>query len=226
MKKLFALLLLPSLAFAGKIGEKYIGAAIGIANVGFDGIYAPAYPTKEWDGFSFEIFGNLPIVEENTYGIDLYGSFLSGSSLEGPDNSKADMHFLKGLARTYLKINEFSIFANLGFSSGTWKIDGVEQVDDSTFSPGIGFETSIDKFTISPSIDRVNFGSGTVIAPGTVWEPGDGIIYTIPLSYQLNDKISLKIKYELGDFSEFIESDGTKNEAIYDSLMFGIDYKF
>ena len=226
MKKLFALLLLPSIAFAGKIGENYVGAAVGIANVGFDGIYADdGYPTAEWDGFSFEIFGNLPIVQENTYGIDLYGSFMSGSSLEGPENTKADMHFLKGLARPYLKINEFSIFANLGFSSGAWEIDGIEQLDDSTFSPGIGFETSVDKFTISPSIDWVSFGSGTVIA-GTVWEPGDGIIFSIPLSYELNDKISLKVKYELGDFSELIESDGTKNEAIYDSLMFGIDYKF
>jgi hypothetical protein len=34
MKKLFALLLLPSLAFAGKIGENYVGAQIGFADVG------------------------------------------------------------------------------------------------------------------------------------------------------------------------------------------------
>ena len=29
MKKLFALLLLPSIAFAGKIGENYVGAGLG-----------------------------------------------------------------------------------------------------------------------------------------------------------------------------------------------------
>jgi len=33
MKKLFALLLLPSLAFAGKIGENYVGVELGSTSI-------------------------------------------------------------------------------------------------------------------------------------------------------------------------------------------------
>jgi hypothetical protein len=62
MKKLFALLLLPSLAFAGNIGKNYVGAKLGATNFGVDisGV------DVELDGFSFRLGGNYKIYSHSS----------------------------------------------------------------------------------------------------------------------------------------------------------------
>ena len=220
MKKLFALLLLPSIAFAGKIGENYVGAQIGFADVGAN----LAGVKTTWDGFGYELKGNLAISNQESYGIDLHASFLHGPSLEGPVNSESDISFFNGVARPYVKFNNFILFANLGFSAASWEIDGSEALDETEFSPGLGLQAQFDKLTITPSFDYVNYGEDTIIG-NTVWEDGKALIYTIPISYQYSDKVDFTFKYEIADFEE-LSINGLKYGYLYDSLMFGLDYKF
>ena len=220
MKKLFALLLLPSIAFAGKIGENYVGAQIGFADVGAN----LAGVKTTWDGFGYELKGNLAISNQESYGIDLHASFLHGPSLEGPVNSESDISFFNGVARPYVKFNNFILFANLGFSAASWEIDGSKALDETEFSPGLGLQAQFDKVTITPSFDYVNYGEDTIIG-NTVWEDGKALIYTIPVSYQYSDKVDFTFKYEIADFEE-LSINGLKYGYLYDSLMFGLDYKF
>jgi hypothetical protein len=209
MKKLFALLLLPSIAFAGKIGENYVGAQIGFAEVGgsIGGVKAT------YDGFAFEIAGNMAVVSEKSHGLDLHANLLVGSGLEGPSNFESDISFFNGLVRPYLQFGSTKIFANIAFSNASWEFNGVELLDETVFSPGIGLEFSSNQLSIAPSFDHVHYGEG---------EDGKGLIYTIPVSYQYSDKVNVTFKYEIADFEE----DSFNSEYLYDSLMFGLDYKF
>ena len=221
MKKLFALLLLPSIAFAGKIGENYLSAQIGFTDVG-----AEVMSVKTtWDGFAFEIAGNMAVVSEDSHGLDLYLSLLHAPSLEGPVNSEADVTFLNGLARPYILLGSTKIFANLAFSNASWEVDGVSQLDETEFSPGIGIEFCLDKLTVTPSIDYVNYGEGIPLGNGVTWEDGKALIYTIPVAFQYTEKVDITFKYEIADFEE-LSFNGLNNSYLYDSLMFGIDYKF
>jgi hypothetical protein len=221
MKKFFALLLLPSIAFAGKIGENYVSAQVGFADVGFEVLDTEF----TWDGFAFELAGNVALVTEESYGLDLHLSLLHAPSLEGPGSSETDVTFLNGLARPYIHLGSSKIFANLAFSKASWELNGESQLDDTEFSPGLGIEFSSDKLTIAPSIDYVNYGEGIPLGNGDTWEDGRALIYTIPVSFQYSEKVDVTFKYEIADFEE-LSLNGLNNGYIYDSFMFGIDYKF
>jgi len=221
MKKLFALILLPSLAFAGKIGENYVGAQIGFADVGAN--FAGVKTT--WDGFAFELAGNMAVVSQESYGLDLHASLFVGPGLEGPFNSESDVTFFNGLVRPYLQLGSTKIFANIAFSNANWEVDGVEELDETEFSPGLGLEFSLNQLTFAPSFDYVNYGDGTPLGNGVTWEDGKALIYTIPVSYQYSDKVGITFKYEIADFEE-LSFNGLKYGYLYDSLMFGLDYKF
>jgi len=221
MKKFFALLLLPSIAFAGKIGENYVSAQVGFADVGVELMDAKV----TWDGFAFELAGNVAVVTEESYGLDLHLSLLHAPSLEGPVSSEADVTFLNGLARPYIHLGSSKFFANLAFSNASWEINGESLLDETEFSPGLGIEFSFDKLTIAPSIDYVNYGEGTPLGNGVTWEDGKALIYTIPVSFQYSEKVDVTFKYEIADFEE-LSFNGLKNSYLYDSVMLGIDYKF
>jgi opacity protein-like surface antigen len=218
MKKLFALLLLPSIAFAGKIGENYVGAKIGqgatgleISGVDFD-----------WDGFAFKLNGNYNFYSDAKYGTDLNIDFISGSSLDGPVGTKADVSKFEGVLRPYMIISEITLFANLGVVAADLEIkadDFTGKIDKTIFSPGVGIEFSLDKLSVAPSIDWVDFDSTNA----------KGIFVTIPASYAFQDNISITLEYEMASFDSFdttIDGDDVRAEYIYDSLMVGIDYKF
>ena len=86
MKKLFALLLLPSIAFAGKIGENYVGVELGSSSIGF--AYSDNDPTSvaiDSSGFSWEISANYNIYKPNAgkYGADLYLSYYNTTTSKG-----------------------------------------------------------------------------------------------------------------------------------------------
>ena len=83
MKKLFALLLLPSLAFAGNIGKNYVGASVGYMSSNFE----VASVDFDFDGFAFGLGGNFNAVPlSSSYGADISISFAQGSGLEGNSN--------------------------------------------------------------------------------------------------------------------------------------------
>ena len=134
MKKLFALLLLPSLAFAGKIGENYVGAKIGQGATGLEisGI------DVDWDGFAFKLNGDYNLYSAVNYGSDLNIDFISGSSLDGPLGTDADLSKFEAILRPYIKFSDLIFFANLGVVSTDIEIktdDYVGKVDKSKFLP-------------------------------------------------------------------------------------------
>jgi len=213
MKKLLALLLLPSIAFAGKIGENYVGAKLGAANAGIsvDGVDA------EWDGFAFKLNGNYNAYNQDTYGVDLNLDFISGSSLDGPLNTSGDLTKFEALFRPHMTLSEIKIFANLGVSVADFELKSASDtitLDESSFLPGLGFELSFDKLTLTPTVDWVDYDS-----------TAEGVFINLPVSYEYNDKVSITFEYEVASFDDVTIS-GTKYEYIFDSLMIGLDYKF
>jgi opacity protein-like surface antigen len=213
MRKLFALLLLPSIAFAGKIGENYVGAKLGSTNAGI----SVAGVDVEWDGFSFKLNGNYNTYNKDSYGIDLNLDFVSGSGLDGPLNTSGDVTKFEALLRPHMTLSEIKIFANLGVSVADLELKvspNTYSVDESSFSPGLGFELSFNELTFTPSVDWVDYDT-----------TAEGVFINLPISYEYNDKVSITFEYEVASFDDVTIS-GTKYEYIFDSLMIGLDYKF
>ena len=211
MKKLFAFLLLPSLAFAGKIGENYVGASLG------DYTWENINTSNPIDvsGLSFEIRGNYALHSGVSYGADLSLQFLSANGLDGtPAIIDVDITKFDILLRPYYTFQDIKLFANLGLSSLSADMNGVELIDDSAFLPGVGFEFSIDKITFSPAVNFVDYGI-----------PAEGMTWSLPLQYQINDSIDALFKYEGSNLDDYISS-GVRQENELSTWSLGIDYKF
>ena len=211
MKKLLALLLLPSLAFAGNIGENYVGASLG------DYTWENINTSNPIDvsGLSFEIRGNYALHSGVSYVADLSLQFLSANGLDGtPAIIDVDITKFDILLRPYYTFQDIKLFANLGLSSLSADMNGVELIDDSAFLPGVGFEFSIDKITFSPAVNFVDYGI-----------PAEGMTWSLPLQYQINDSIDALFKYEGSNLDDYISS-GVRQENELSTWSLGIDYKF
>jgi hypothetical protein len=211
MKKLFALLLLPSLAFAGKIGENYVGVSLG------DFKWENTNTTQNIDmsGLAFELKANYSIYQNKGYGVDIYAEFLSANGLDGtPALVEVDFSKFDALVRPYYKVQEIVIFANLGVSSLSSDVGGIELIDKSAFIPGVGLELSVDKLTFSPYVDFVDYG-----------DPASGIFWILPLHYQINSNIGASFKFLGSGLDDYVSS-GVTQENDVTSWSLGLDYKF
>ena len=92
MKKLLALLILPSVAFAGKIGENYLGLELGSTNFDFGASWGTGSVSGDANGFSFGIGGNYNLYEKEdaNYGVDLSIAFHNGSGDEKVNDTDGD----------------------------------------------------------------------------------------------------------------------------------------
>jgi len=116
-----------------------------------------------------------------------------------------------------MTLSDIKIFANLGVSVADLELKiapNTYSVDESSFLPGLGFELSFEKLTLTPTVDWVDYDS-----------TAEGVFINLPVSYEYNDKVSITFEYEVASFDDFTIS-GTKCEYIFDSLMIGLDYKF
>lgn len=211
MKKLFALLLLPSIAFAGKIGENSVGASLG--EYTWENINT-SNPI-DVSGLSFELRANYALHSEGNYGADLSAQFLSANGLDGtPALIEVDITKFDILLRPYYTFQDIKIFANLGLSSLSADASGLELIDENAFLPGVGLEFSIDKISFSPAVNFVDYGI-----------PAEGMTWSLPLQYQINDSIDALFKFEGSGLDDYISS-GVRQENELSTWSLGIDYKF
>ena len=211
MKKLFALLLLPSIAFAGKIGENYVGGSLG------DYTWENINTSNPIDvsGLSFELRANYALHSGGSYGADLSAQFLSANGLDGsPALIEVDITKFDILLRPYYTFQDIKIFANLGLSSLSADASGLELIDENAFLPGVGLEFSIDKISFSPAVNFVDYGI-----------PAEGMTWSLPLQYQINDSIDALFKFEGSGLDDYISS-GVRQENELSTWSLGIDYKF
>ena len=211
MKKLFALLLLPSIAFAGKIGENYVGVSLG--DYTWENINTST--PIEVSGLSFELRANYALHSGGSYGADLSAQFLSANGLDGtPALIEVDVTKFDILVRPFYTLQDIKLFANLGLSSLSSDMNGIELIDENAFLAGVGFEFSIDKITFSPAVNFVDYGI-----------PAEGMTWSLPLQYQVNDSIDALFKYEGSNLDDFISS-GVRQENELSTWSLGIDYRF
>lgn len=210
MKYIASLLLLPSIIFASSIGTNSIGFKIGQANFGTE---EPGIKT-EFDGFGFELSGNLNTYSKDNYGLDLTLDAIFGNGLEGPLGIESDISKVDGALRPYMELSGIILFANVGFSHAEYDIPGILNSSESSFSPGVGLEFRLDKLTIRPSVDWVDYGTYA-----------DGTLFNLPISYSISEKYDITAQYDVASFDNDTFG-GVTGKYIYDSLLIGVDYKF
>ena len=211
MKYITYLLLLPSVVFANSIGTNSVGFKIGQTNAGLElnGM------KTEWDGFGFGLNGNFNITSQEKFGVDVLFDANFGSGLEGLLGTESDVTKITGGVRPYMNLSGFIVFADLGFAHGEFEISGFAESSNTSFAPGLGFELKLEKLSITPSINWVDFGIG-----------GDGTFFNLPISYSFNEVYDLTARYEIASFDSEIVSPGLIGNYIYDSISIGLDYKF
>ena len=240
MKKLFALLLLPSIAFAGKIGENYVGVELGSTNFDF-GVVDDYTVKTDANGFSWAISGNYNLHNAGTekYGLDLGVSYFNGSgddqSLDSdndPWTTDTELSVFSLILRPYYDFGSFKIFADLGLfnqdieidikHSSTDKLSG----DSTDFIYGVGFELDLsDKFSIQPSVSWSDSPSPKT-NDGTDHVGKDSLTYSIPVSYSYSDNIDITASFSAINNDEFVSSGNTKVTSESTSWGLGINYKF
>ena len=243
MKKLFALLLLPSIAFAGKIGENYVGVELGSTNIDF--AYSDNDPTNaatDANGFSWEISGNYNLYQPaaEKYGADLMLSYFSAS---GDDSAKdngnqtwktdTDVSIFKVALRPHYDIGGFKIFVDLGLlhqdyemdviNSGTAKVSG----DSSEFLYGAGFELSSGNFVLTPSVSWAETPS-LKTSGGDTYNGNDTLTFSIPVSYSYSENIDITVSFSAINNDDFVHSTESTTKVTTESTSWGIgiDYKF
>jgi len=211
MKYIATILLIPSLIFASTIGSNSIGLKIGQTNVGVELNDVEA----EWDGLGFELNGNFNVTSQEKFGVDALFDATFGNGLEGPAGTESDVTKINGGLRPYMSLSGFILFADIGFCHAEFEVSGVDNVSETQFAPGIGFELNLEKLSIRPSVNWVDFGIG-----------GDGTFFKLPISYSFSEVYNLTAKYEIASFDSEIVSPGISGNYIYDSITVGVDYKF
>lgn len=211
MKYIASFLLVPCVIFASSIGTNSIGFKIGQTNVGIE-----LNDIKgEWDGFGVELNGNFNITSQEKFGVDALFDATFGSGLEGPLGTESDVTKITGALRPYMNLSGFVVFADVGFAHGEFEISGFEDVSETSFAPGVGFELKLEKLAIKPSVNWIDFGVG-----------GEGTFFNLPISYSFTEVYDVTAKYEVASFDSEIVSPGVRGNYIYDSITIGIDYKF
>jgi hypothetical protein len=244
MKKLFALLFLPSLAFAGKIGENYVGVELGSTNIDFG--YSDSGSTNvatDANGFSWEISGNYNLYQPTAekYGADLMLSYFSAS---GDDSAKdngdqtwktdTDVSIFKVGLRPHYDIGGFKIFVDLGLLHQDYEMDIINDDtakvsgDSSEFLYGAGFELSSGKFVLTPSVAWAETPS-LKTSGGDTYNGNDTVTFSIPVSYSYSQNIDITASFSAINNDDFTRTQGTRWEKVKSestSWGLGIDYKF
>jgi hypothetical protein len=250
MKKLFTLLLLPSIAFAGKIGENYVGVELGSTNIDFG--YSDNDPTNvatDANGFSWEISGNYNLYQPSAekYGADLILSYFSASGDDSAKDNKTrtwntdtDVSVFNVVLRPHYDIGGFKIFVDLGLfhqdleqdikitdSTNNTSINKVSG-DSSEFLYGAGFELSSGKFVLTPSVAWAESPS-VKTSDGDTFNGNDTLTFSIPVSYSYSQNIDITASFSSinnDDFTRTQGADWAKVKSESTSWGIGIDYKF
>ena len=242
MKKLFALLLLPSLAFAGKIGENYVGVELGSTNFDFKYSETGGSVSTDANGFSWEISGNYNLYDPNSqnYGLDLWLSYSNGSGDDSgvPTNNSAtwttdtELSLFSVCLRPHYDLGGFKIFADLGLINKDFEMDikhdsTDKATSDSTeFLYGAGFEICSGNFAISPRISWTD--SPNIKSTSNTYNGKDTVAYSIPVSYSYSEKIDITASFSAINNDDFVHSTTSTSKVTLESTSWGIgiDYKF
>ena len=165
MKKLLALLILPSLGFGGSIGSNYFAVGGGYLNnnIEVSGV------DLGFDGFAFGLganFNAIPLTDDSSYGMDLSISFSQGSDLEGDSvvtslfNTVVELESSSLIiaAKPYTKFGDNIVFANLGYSYAKNKLSAAGESlsdTDSAFVLGVGTEFEFESISFGPSVNWI-----------------------------------------------------------------------
>lgn len=232
MKKLFTLLLLPPLAFAGKIGENYVGFGSGHITQSFEVRTSPNNISwdAEYDGWAFSFGGNFNLSapdKNKQWGADVLLSFSSADLEPNADavdyltaiqstNPSRDLEVtsLSGALRPFMTLGEGKLFGSFGF--------GRVENDDSKETGlllGAGYEATFDKITITPSISHTSLDDDLT----------DTLSFGVSANYELTEKLDFVFGYShtITDDVSFIYSGETVNiEPSSDTFAFGLTYNF
>jgi opacity protein-like surface antigen len=229
MKKLFALLLLPSLAFAGKIGENYIGIGTYHQTYSYDVRTNPNIGSwdAEFDGFGFSIGGNLNLsqLDDKKWGADLSLGY-SQADLS-PNSEAVDFLTTFGVSSTeansdikvksfglnlipYTKLGDGILFASLGFGRAETNDD-----KESGLVLGAGYEISSGKFTITPTFSHISLDT----------PQSDQMTFGVKTNYKLSHNLNLLLGYSHTDADNLID-DGLTIDPSANTFSAGLSYNF
>ena len=240
MKKLFALLLLPSIAFAGKIGENYVGVGSGFIKQSLDIRTTPSNLSwdSEYDGWAFSFGVNFNLAapsNERSWGTDVSFSYTTAdlepnseainyvtavnAALGIPNsnnNPQKDLEVTSftGTLTPFVMLGDGKLFASLGF--------GRSEMDDSKETGlllGAGYQATFDKLTLTPSITHTSLDN----------DLSDSFSYGIEISYELTKTLDLILGYshsESDKISYKINNETVNIDPSADVLAFGITYNF
>ena len=244
MKKLFALLLLPSIAFAGKIGENYVGVELGSTNFDFKYTQTAGSVSTDANGFSWEISGNYNLYDPSSenYGLDIMLSYYNGSGDDTgvptsgsstPWTTDTELSVFTVILRPHYDLGGFKVFLDLGLfnqdiemdikNSSTDKANG----DSTEFVYGAGFELGLgDKFSIQPSISWTE--SPNIKSSLNTYNGNDTVAYSIPVSYSYSDNIDITASFSAINNDDFTNTTTSTEKVTSESTSWGIgiDYKF
>ena len=229
MKKLFALFLLPSIAFAGNIGKNYIGAGVGYISSNFE----IASVDFDFDGFAYGLGANFNAVPlSSSYGADISISFTQGSGLEGNSNVtnlyganvEIDSTSLVLALRPFTKLGSNIVFADLAYSYAKTELDvaGVKTADsDSAFALGVGTEIDLNNITFTPSLTWIfndNEAASNI-------DLSDAISLSLPFDYHYNEKLDISLSYSHLFYDSFTFG-GLSIKPSGDAFSLGVKYKY
>lgn len=197
MKNICTLLLLPSIAFAGKIGENYIGIGTYNNTQSADIRTSPNVASwdAEFDGWGLTLGGNLNLksLDVSPWGADISFAYaqadlkpnseavdyLTDVGATSPNDDLESSSFGINL-RPYTKLDGGLIFASLGF--GRMEVDGTKE---SGLTLGAGYELSFDKLSLRPQITHVSLDDPI----------GDQTSFGLIANFELSEKINLILGY-------------------------------
>jgi len=244
MKKLLALLLLPSIAFAGKIGENYVGVELGSTNFDFKYTETAGSVSTDANGFSWKISGNYNLYDPSSeqYGLDILLSYYNGSGDDTgvptsgsstPWTTDTELSIFTAILRPHYDFGGFKVFLDLGLfhqdieldikHSSTDKATG----DSTEFVYGAGFELDLgDKFSIQPSISWTE--SPNVNSSSNSFKGNDTVTFSIPVSYSYSENIDITASFGAVNNDDFIHTTTSTTKITTESTTWGIgiDYKF
>lgn len=244
MKKLFALLLLPSIAFAGKIGENYVGVELGSSSIDFAYSEPDISVATEANGFSWAISGNYNLYSAGTekYGLDLGLSYFSANADDTAIDTlgiqwttDTDLSTFVVILRPYYDLGSFKVYADLGLFNQDIEVDikhsssDKASGDSSEFLFGVGFELDLgEKLFIQPSVAWTE-SPNLKVASGSTLLGSDTLAFAIPVSYSYSKNVDIVASYSSVSNDDFVDSTTKTNKANSEptsTWAIGIDYKF